>query len=109
MPIRRRTKVKIDIQVPEPVIDNYHEQAKNDLFDSKNPQSILFRHKQAIVTKGMACKNDFAGCLKFIKGLSANKTFEYALKEQSPGTIIAAPANKSNSKKSGRKGGKASD
>ena len=78
------------------------------MFDSKNPQSILFRHKQAIITKGVGCKNDFAGCLKFIKGLSANKTFEYALKENQPGTAVAAPntiTSKTNSRKGGRKGG----
>ena len=79
------------------------------MFDSGNPQSILFRHKQSIVTKGVGCKNDFVGCLKFIKDLSANKTFEYALKEYQPaGSMATAPTStvKSNNKKGSRKGGK---
>ena len=72
-------KLNINVQVPE--MSSEETEPVNHLFNSKNPESILFRHKQEIVSKGLACKNDFPLCLKFIKGLSSNKTFEYSIKE----------------------------
>jgi hypothetical protein len=65
------------------------QEARNDLFNKSNPESILFGHKQSILSNGLKARNDFSECLKFIKGLSANKNFEYALKEHQPGSTTA--------------------
>ena len=80
---RPNRKLNINVQVPTQHKSSYDDQseARNDLFNPSNPDKIIFKFKQDIMGNGLKVKNDFPECLKFIKALSANKNFEYALKE----------------------------
>lgn len=80
---KKRRQLQINVQVPESAAasESGVEQFQNDLFSKSKPDSILFKYKQHIISNGLKAGNDFLSCLKFIKGLSASKNFEYALKE----------------------------
>ena len=70
-------------QLHQPNNNQLEDQEEIDhLFSKSKPDSILFKYKQVIISNGLKAGNDFVNCLKFIKGLSASKNFEYALKEQ---------------------------
>ena len=85
---KKRKQLQINVKVPEHYL-NREPEPRNDLLNSNTAESQLFLHKQKIKEHGFKARNDFMECLKFIKGLSANKTFEYALKERQPGTAAA--------------------